>query len=216
MTHAYSELYLSDAQLCLANAFDYAINDLKFSPELLTSVFVSSPYCRQFETGNPGVISGKSGVEMAADMFAHIRPDVKPPLPTFRENRTSEYWAGWSLAYYQWYTGRRFKDIFSAVPLPEVLRMYHVFHEMDITNFVESIDDRMNDYVRECRLKTIREARGLSQRELAEQSGVKLRMIQLYEQRANDINKARADTLYRLASSLGCGMEDLLENICCP
>ena len=94
--------------------------------------------------------------------------------------------------------------------------MYHVFHEMDITNFVESIDDRMNDYVRECRLKTIREARGLSQRELAEQSGVKLRMIQLYEQRANDINKARADTLYRLASSLGCGMEDLLENICCP
>ena len=50
-----------------------------------------------------------------------------------------------------------------------------------------------------------------TQKELSEASGVKLRMIQLYEQRENDINKARAGTLYDLSKALGCDMEDLME-----
>ena len=36
-----------------------------------------------------------------------------------------------------------------------------------------------------------------------------LRSIQMYEQRNKDINKARADTVYRLAKVLGCTMEDI-------
>ena len=35
--------------------------------------------------------------------------------------------------------------------------------------------------------------------------------IQMYEQRNKNINKANADTLYRLALALGCSMEDLIE-----
>ncbi len=42
-------------------------------------------------------------------------------------------------------------------------------------------------------------------------SGVSLRSIQMYEQRQKDINKAQSDSIYRLAKSLGCTMEDLLE-----
>ena len=55
-------------------------------------------------------------------------------------------------------------------------------------------------------------SRGLSQSELATQSGVNLRSIQMYEQRNKDINKANAETVYRLAKVLGCTMEDLIEN----
>ena len=42
-------------------------------------------------------------------------------------------------------------------------------------------------------------------------SGVSLRSIQMYEQRNKDINKASAETLYRLSKVFGCSMEDLLE-----
>lgn len=63
----------------------------------------------------------------------------------------------------------------------------------------------------ETNLKRIRLIYGCSQRELAEMSGVNLRSIQMYEQRQKDINKAQSDSLYRLAKSLGCTMEDLLE-----
>ena len=37
------------------------------------------------------------------------------------------------------------------------------------------------------------------------------KMIQLYEQRKQEINKARAETVARLAGTLGCEVEDLLE-----
>ncbi len=80
--------------------------------------------------------------------------------------------------------------------------MYRVFHEMDLTNFVESMEKRYHSVVLETKLKSIREARGLSQAELAEQSGVKKRMIQLYEQKVNDIDKAQAQTLYNQNSLL--------------
>ena len=61
-------------------------------------------------------------------------------------------------------------------------------------------------------LKRIRENRGLSQAELAEQSGVNLRNVQMYEQRVNGIDKAQSNILYKLSRVLGCNVEDLLEN----
>ena len=50
-----------------------------------------------------------------------------------------------------------------------------------------------------------------SQAELAKASGVSLRSIQMYEQRVNDIDKAQAQTVYKLSRVIGCEMEDLLE-----
>lgn len=61
------------------------------------------------------------------------------------------------------------------------------------------------------RLQEIRKARGLSQRELAEASGVNVRVLQHYEQGFKDINKAAAETVKALADALGVRMEDLLE-----
>lgn len=60
-------------------------------------------------------------------------------------------------------------------------------------------------------LKRIRTAKGYSQKQLAELSGVSLRAIQTYEQRQKNINKAQSDSLFHLAKALGCTMEDLLE-----
>lgn len=60
-------------------------------------------------------------------------------------------------------------------------------------------------------LKNIRTQRGYSQSQLAELSGVSVRMVQYYEQGAKDINLAQANTLYKLAQALECNMEELLE-----
>jgi transcriptional regulator with XRE-family HTH domain len=60
-------------------------------------------------------------------------------------------------------------------------------------------------------LAKIRKARGLSQRQLSNESEVTYRMIQLYEQRQNDINKASVATVVNLARALGCDVEDILE-----
>lgn len=60
-------------------------------------------------------------------------------------------------------------------------------------------------------LKQYREMRKLSQRELAERSGVSLRTLQDYEQGRKPINQAAAITVLRIAQALGVTVEDLLE-----
>ena len=60
-------------------------------------------------------------------------------------------------------------------------------------------------------LKQYREKRKLSQRELAERSGVSLRTLQDYEKGQKPINKAAAITVLRIAQALNCKVEDLLE-----
>lgn len=60
-------------------------------------------------------------------------------------------------------------------------------------------------------LKRIRMQNGLTQRELAEKSGVNIRMIQKYETGEKDINSAKAVTVFKLSYILQCDMLNLLE-----
>lgn len=61
------------------------------------------------------------------------------------------------------------------------------------------------------KLKEVRTNKGLTQKELSDKSGVNLRILQYYEQGANDINKAQALTVYKIANALECNVEDILE-----
>ena len=211
MTHAYSESYLSDAKDSLSLFFDYLINDCGMKPDWVVSIFLSSGYAEQFERGNPATLAGMSGVELARAVVQETYKDKKLPKPRYIEGRSPEYWAGWALAEYQWYSGKRFRDIFEHIKLTEIISMYAVYHEMDISRFIEVMNEKCAAEFLECRLKKLRESRGLSQAELAKISGVSLRSIQMYEQRVNDIDKAQVQTIYKLSRVIGCSMEDLLE-----
>ena len=212
MTHAYNESYLSNAKDRLSSFFDYAINDCKIKPDWITVLFINTGYAEQFERGNPAYVAGMSGVELARAVILKAYGRKELPEPTYAEDCSPEYWAGWAVAEYQWFSGRRFKDIFARIPLSKIIGMYSVYHEMDVTNFIDTMEEFYKAAEGDSNLKRIRESRGLSQSELAEQSGVNLRNIQMYEQRGNDIDKAQARTLYKLSRVLGCEIEDLLEN----
>lgn len=208
---AYNELYLSDAKKFLAEMFDYAINICGQDADWFAKLFVSSGLAEQFEIGNPSVISGKAAEDTVREMLGRVYPNEKFPENIFAEERSPEYWAGWALAEYQWTTAKRFKDIFNRIPLSKVISMYKIYHEMDISRFIESMDKIYDETVLETKLRRIRESRQVSQSELSKMSGVPLRSIQLYEQRVNNIDRAQAQTVYKLARALGCNTEDLLE-----
>lgn len=212
MICAYNELYLNDAKENLAEFFDYAINSCKFDADFFAKLFVQSGYADKFERGNPAIIAGMSGIELAKKVITYAYPNWKFPEKIFSEDRSNVYWAGWALAEYQWATCKRFKDIFSRISLSQIVSMYHVYHEMDIEHFIEDMNRNYDSVERETHLKTIRENRGISQAELAKLSGVSLRSIQMYEQKINHIDKAQAGTVYKLSRVLGCTVEDLLES----
>ena len=62
------------------------------------------------------------------------------------------------------------------------------------------------------KLQDKRKAFGVSQAELADLSGVSKRMIQDYEQEDRDINGAKLLTLLKLCNTMGCRLEDILDD----
>jgi len=212
MMYAYSESYLHDAKENLAVFYDYGIRACGMKMDLLSWLFVKSGYAEKFERGNPAVVAGMSGVELARAVISQAYPNKKFGDYLSCHARSDIYWAGWSIAEYQWATCKRFKDIFEKVPFSEIVLMYKVYHEMSMENFIEDFTKRLDTVEQETRLKRIRESRGLSQNELAKLSGVHLRSIQMYEQKINDIDKAQAGTVYKLSRVLGCTVEELLED----
>ena len=212
MTRAYQEIYLSKAQSVLGDAFDYAVNTCNISGDDFAKLFMASTASRRMENGEPSLLAGKSGIEIAVDVVRETTGKKIDTLPQEHFSRSKEYWAGWAIAYYQWFSARKFNDIFKAIPFDDLQKMYYTLHEADISKFVDIADKRIKEHFNDTNLKRIRTAYGCSQAKLAKLSGVSLRSIQMYEQRKKNINKASADALYNIAKVLGCTMEDLLEN----
>ena len=59
-------------------------------------------------------------------------------------------------------------------------------------------------------LKQTRESRGISQADLAESSGITVRMIQNYEQGQNDLNGAKLATLLKICNALDCDLSAII------
>ena len=211
MIHAYQEIYLSKAQSVLGDAFDYAVNTCKMSGNDFVKLFIASSVSKRMENGEPAYLAGKSGIEIVVEIVAETKRQELQIEHKEHLRRSGEYWIGWAVAYYQWYSNRKYHDIFTVVSFEDLQRMYDTLHEADISKFVDIVDSRMKAVFAETNLKRIRTAYGVTQAELAQRSDVSLRSIQMYEQRNKNINKASVDTMYRLAKVLGCTVEDLIE-----
>ena len=211
MTHAYNELYLSDAQDNLAAMLDYAVYSLKYELSFFYRMFLQSGISKKFAEGDASVIAGKSGVELARAVVEENTGEECLVEYESSFKKSPEYWTGWALAYYQWHSGVDFTVIDSEVSIADVCLLYNKYHEMDISHFVA----RMNEMRMEQRcmtyLKRIRQNAGLSQRELANLTDIPVKTIQQYEQRQKNINKAQAEYVIRLSKALACRPEDLLE-----
>ena len=135
MTRAYDELYLRDAMRNVGVMAHCCINEYGLSPDGFQAAFLQSPVSQQIAKGNPRYLVGHSGKELAAIVL-----DGKHPVTPIPEvyTITPEYWAGWVLAYYQWYTARDFAQITSqGLTFQNVLKMYNPLHEADLSKFVE-------------------------------------------------------------------------------
>ena len=209
--HAYQEIYLNKVQSALGDAFDYAINVCNINGEDFIKMFVVSSVSKRIERGEPNYLVGKSGIELLIDVVKEATGKELSIEPNAQFGRSKEYWIGWAVAYYQWYSDRKFGQIFSAFSYTELSTMYNTLHEADISKFVDIADRRMHEFYYETNLKRMRTIARCSQAELANKSGVGLRSIQMYEQRNKDINKAGVETIYRLAKALGCTIDDLIE-----
>ena len=210
---AYSELYLEAAQYSLGFMLEYAVYDVGLTLEDAWDRFIISGFAARFERGEPSVVVGRSGTELMYDVMIKTEHGWEIVEVKCRSDRTPEFWVGWAVAYVQWFYACSFQKILSVMDADELIRAYTPYHEMDISQFVELIGNKLREdqavpYIKRRRLQL-----GISQRELAERSEVPLRTIQQYEQRQKNINHARAGYLVALARALSCRESKLLDRV---
>ena len=213
MIHAYDKIYLEKARNALGRMLDFAVYDLHYELTDFFDLFIKSGISKRFESGDFTLLVGMSGVELAYEVLEHSGFKHERIKPNYTMNRSKEYWTGWALAYYQWNTSMSFEEIVRYVPIKDVLALYSPYHEMDIRQFVDKMNELYKTAKPETNLKLWRQNAGLSQRELAEQSNIPIRTIQQYEQRQKNINKAQAEYLVNLAHVLCCRVEQLIEKV---
>ena len=209
--NAYDEMYLNDAMNCLGEAMDYSVSKCNMNMDEFLNLFISSGYASQFEVGVSKIISGKSGSELVMDIFFDVGLKKNFDSPDINYNYSIEFWCGYILAYYQWYSKRPFKDIKKYISMKDIEKMYSTLHEASEDKFVDLVNSIIASKKKPTRLQVQRKLVGYTQQMLADKSGISLRTLQQYEIRSKDINKAASMTLSTLANVLGCHIEDLLE-----
>ena len=208
--NAYSEKYLNDAMRNLGEAFNYALCCCNMLPDEFAHLFISSGAADYYGKGNPKYVVGKSGTELATDIIESSGESMVFPKPQIEYEYYEEYWAGWILAFYQWKSGRTYRDILNNISVMDIIKMYPTLHEASEEKFADTVDSIIERKKGSTKLQKQRKKYGYSQRELAEKTGVNIRTLQQYELGTKDISKASVGSVRALANALGCSIEDII------
>ena len=209
MIFAYDKVYLRIAQRLLGDMLNYAVYDCGYELEEYYRLFLESDYSRRFAKGDLFVIAGMSGAELAIKVLDI--PDDDISMPSYNTAKSQEYWTGWLLAYYQWESNKPFDLIDREIPISKIRNMYNPYHEMDISAAILKMRELSQNARVDTYLKKLRQRAGLSQSQLAVETGIPVKTIQQYEQRRKDINKAQVEYVIRLSKALCCEPQEILE-----
>ncbi len=208
---AYSDLYLETSTRILGDAFDFVANTLDITLNDFVKMLSMSNIGSEFERGNPTYVAGCNGCELARKIIKDCKNEYIDTPDAMYLDKSPEYWAGYVIAVFQWYSNESFSNIFKAIPINDVLKMYETYHEMDLAKTINAFRKKMNSHNTMTRLAIYRKNLNMTQKELAEESGVPLRQIQLFEQRERKINLAKTITVYQLSKALNCNVDDIIE-----
>lgn len=117
------------------------------------------------------------------------------------------------MAYLQWRLGESFEDLLHVVPFDVLRSLYYPWHEASEERVARLVCDMAKKASRQTKLALARKRLKKTQQDLAYESGVSLRSIQMYEQRQRNINEASVTSVRTIAKALHCNIEDLLEPV---
>ena len=209
MIRAYDKNYFEKARVTLGNMLDFAVNTLGIDLVKFWTMFIVSDISKKFAKGDSAVIVGKSGIELAYDVIGNA--DDRDLSAASTEDKSPEYWTGWALAYYQWLKNYSFAKIERIISIDLIREMYFPYHEMDIQQFCDRLNEIESNSHNDTNLKRFRKLCGLTQKQLAEETGIPIRTIQQYEQGQKRIDGARTEYTIALSKVLYCSPEELLD-----
>ena len=210
MTHAYDKDMMLSARDNLAVMIDYAVTWCGIDLREFYNRWLGSGIPEMFGIGHPKFTLGMSGIELAVRVVENTGGTLEVDQTyTFPWEDSSYFWTGWALCQYQWFRADSFASIDrGGKKKKKIHELFNPLHEADITKVFEVFDSWYHP--EPVSIKELRKLNGLSQQELADKSGVSLRMIRAYEQGSQRIGRAEAASVLALARALHCDPERLV------
>lgn len=212
MRTSYPQCYIDDFSDTCGYMFQYVKKDCGIDPDDFFDWLIMSRVANQIQLGNPRFIAGMSGPDIARDVFVKTFGREFGVEPQYHTMLEADFWVGSILAYYSWYSGMSFAQMRSFGIKPSVIAKLYQENRDDRQKLMEAMMGIVEKNRDASSLTYFRKLAGLTQKQLSESSGVPLRMIQLYEQGQNDLCKAKAETVLKLADVLKCSVGQLLNN----
>jgi len=202
--NAYNKIYLDDAMQTAGAMMDCAVNALCCPMNEFWARFLSSGIADRFSRGDVTCLAGKSGVELAIEVMRLTGRDI-PGNDGVISISSPEYWAGCTLAYYQWQSGMSFKQLSRlGLDMCSVISMFFPLHEADLSVFCHRADEIVMERMKSLPhwIKHLRKLNDITQEELSEITGVPLRQIRAYEQKTIDTSNAESRTIRNIRRGL--------------
>lgn len=210
-TPVYDSLFLPIAEKALGNAFDVLYRKAKLTDEEVIAGLRSTKIAQGFNQGNPYVIAGNSGNELAREILESLGKGDSFKRRYGNEPLNEYFWAGYVFAFFLWKSGHRMESSLRRLGIDTLIALYHPYHEMAIEAVYEKLEELLTKSKKPCALKYLRTAAHYSQSDLARASGVPLRSIQEYEQGRKNLGSAQISTVLAIAKVLWVDVEDLLD-----
>ena len=165
MNYTYGIYELSVVQRLLGSMLDYATYGIGIELKDFYDAFLSSVYPEKIERIDSRTVMGTSGIELCCEIAGTevLKGDALEEYELHAiSGRSPEYWCGWAVAYYQWKTAMTFAEINDIADIELVCQMYRKYHEMDITQFADRLDELYREKNTDTKLKYMRTRLGLS------------------------------------------------------
>lgn len=150
MQRLYDAKYLYRLMDCLGTMMDYAVYDLQFSSDTFFAAFLSSDLVTKIQRGTTPLAMEITGIDLARQVVLQAHGYAEETPPTFFLDKSPEYWAAWTLTYFQWESALSFGDIMAFISFGEVVDLYPALHETDIQTVGLLLLDRYRYHQRKC------------------------------------------------------------------
>lgn len=189
------------------DSFGYLIGravEEQFSYDFIEKSISYSKAFAELEMSNPVDIAFSSMQKLYFDIFPAYTST------TFEYDPYGIYgWLGYVYIHLFLKLQITFETLFIIFPLEEAVNSYNLYHEMDITNLINYIKEK----VKYSYLDLIMINRGYSSNLLATKSGVSFTTIQALRYNKRDILKLESFKVLAISRTLNVKMESLLSNI---
>lgn len=200
-------IYLSDDYIeKYSNTLSYLIGrsaNEGYSFDYIQRKISYSEAISEFEKSNVTIIAFSSMEKIYSDVFTNYNNDYQyNPYDIFG-------WVGYAYIHLFLNLEITFEALFFLIPIQEMLNMYKLYHEMDITHLEEYAKEVMKYSL----LDVIMKRKKTSNNDLSKKTNIPVSTINSLRYGNRDITKLEAKKILSIAYALNVKIETLLTNI---